>query len=201
MTLIPRFSGWNCSGGGIGRHACLRCMCRKVCRFESCPEHQPSLIRCAAELRLAGQLVGLLAGRSISEGAAKAARDRRTGAGLEGCGPAMHVFFRSSLVPTSANKITNHMPRSFPSRSGGSQFSADGRAGARHHAITRRTRYCQRPGGKSARPAKGAPLRTTGMRPSRCGRRFEVEDRAHSSHCSRHGHISAQRFERLVARG
>ena len=41
---------WKCSGGGIGRHTRLRGVCRKACRFESCPEHQPS-----PGLRLAGQ--------------------------------------------------------------------------------------------------------------------------------------------------
>ena len=29
-----------CSGGEIGRHACLRCMWRDPCGFESRPEHQ-----------------------------------------------------------------------------------------------------------------------------------------------------------------
>ena len=27
-------------GGGIGRHACLRSMCRMACKFDSCPGHQ-----------------------------------------------------------------------------------------------------------------------------------------------------------------
>jgi hypothetical protein len=40
MSLSPRSSFQHCSGGGTGRHTCLRCMCRKACRFESCPEHQ-----------------------------------------------------------------------------------------------------------------------------------------------------------------
>src|SRR5882757_1346358 len=29
-----------CPGGGIGRHTRLRGVCRKACRFESCPGHQ-----------------------------------------------------------------------------------------------------------------------------------------------------------------
>ena len=29
----------SCSGGEIGRHACLRCMWRDPCGFESRPEH------------------------------------------------------------------------------------------------------------------------------------------------------------------
>ena len=29
----------NCPGGGIGRRARFRCVCRKACRFESCSGH------------------------------------------------------------------------------------------------------------------------------------------------------------------
>jgi hypothetical protein len=41
--LLVRVPLLTCSGGGTGRHTCLRCMCRKACRFESCPEHHESI--------------------------------------------------------------------------------------------------------------------------------------------------------------
>ena len=37
---ILRAVSVTCSGGEIGRHACLRCMWRDPCGFESRPEHQ-----------------------------------------------------------------------------------------------------------------------------------------------------------------
>ena len=33
----PQFQ--KCPGGGIGRRARFRCVCRKACRFDSCPGH------------------------------------------------------------------------------------------------------------------------------------------------------------------
>ena len=30
---------WKCPGGGIGRRARFRCVCREACRFESCSGH------------------------------------------------------------------------------------------------------------------------------------------------------------------
>ena len=33
---------YRCPGGGIGRRARFRCVCRKACRFDSCPGHQRS---------------------------------------------------------------------------------------------------------------------------------------------------------------
>ena len=38
----PQFQ--KCPGGGIGRRARFRCVCRKACRFDSCPGHQRTLI-------------------------------------------------------------------------------------------------------------------------------------------------------------
>ena len=46
---LPVFPQVKCSGGGIGRHARLRGVCRKVCGFKSRPEHHASL----SELRMA----------------------------------------------------------------------------------------------------------------------------------------------------
>src|SRR3954470_5800231 len=40
--LSARSSLPNCPGGGIGRHTRLRGVCRKACRFESCPGHHSS---------------------------------------------------------------------------------------------------------------------------------------------------------------
>ena len=37
--MFFEYSGRECPGGGIGRRARFRCVCRKVCRFESCSGH------------------------------------------------------------------------------------------------------------------------------------------------------------------
>ena len=37
--MFFEYSGRKCPGGGIGRRARFRCVCRKVCRFESCSGH------------------------------------------------------------------------------------------------------------------------------------------------------------------
>ena len=51
-----------CSGGEIGRHACLRCMWRDPCGFESRPEHQTG---CSSRFRAGGarQPVGYSSGQ------------------------------------------------------------------------------------------------------------------------------------------
>ena len=34
----------NCPGGGIGRRARFRCVCREACRFESCSGHKEDIL-------------------------------------------------------------------------------------------------------------------------------------------------------------
>ena len=37
---IDMIADTECPGGGIGRRARFRCVCREACRFESCSGHQ-----------------------------------------------------------------------------------------------------------------------------------------------------------------
>ena len=41
----------NCPGGGIGRRARFRCVCREACRFESCSGHSFfQYVKCVGEV-------------------------------------------------------------------------------------------------------------------------------------------------------
>ena len=44
-TAIPEKHRSKCPGGGIGRRARFRCVCRKACRFDSCPGHWKPRLR------------------------------------------------------------------------------------------------------------------------------------------------------------
>ena len=84
LFRVPRVR--DCSGGGIGRHTRLRGVCRKACRFDSCPEHHASLSAAKAKhaLRSLGE-VGLLLGQTIKATHGTAILRRRVAEAKERC--------------------------------------------------------------------------------------------------------------------
>ncbi len=53
LHLNSRFLISQCPGGGIGRRARFRCVCREACRFESCSGHYIAEIAQLVEHNLA----------------------------------------------------------------------------------------------------------------------------------------------------